>query len=381
MHQSDEQQKKPLHQLTSEERQRMASSGKAPPPFALINSPNIPELLLQLDCTIALTTYQAGKLIFISAIDENRLSQLPRNFRHAMALGYNGTQLAVATLDNVIVLANAPGLAATYPKQPDTYENFFAPRAAYYSGRIDLHGLFWTNGRLHGVNTLFSCICELNDSFSFVPVWKPPFIDAIVPEDRCHLNGVALHEGNPLYVTAFGTGNERESWRQTIPGGGVVIHVPSGEIVCAGLQMPHTPCMFDGKLYVLLSATSEVICVDIETGSYEVVKKIEGFIRGMDKLGEYLFIAYSRLRKNSSIFRDLEVADRSRSAGISVIHLPTGAFVGKLEYKSSVDEIFDIKLLPGIRKPGIIGTDNEYHSMNLTTPDSTFWAKPPNNSE
>ena len=60
----------------------------------------------------------------------------------------------------------------------------------------------------------------------------------------------------------------------------------------------------------------------------------------------HLFVAYSKLRKNSSTFRDLPIADEATTAGIAVIHEPSGAMVGRLVYQQSVDEIFDMAVLP-----------------------------------
>ena len=58
----------------------MSDQAKALAPFSCQYTPQIPELLQHLNCSIAISTYQAGKVVFISAKDENNLIQLPRNF-------------------------------------------------------------------------------------------------------------------------------------------------------------------------------------------------------------------------------------------------------------------------------------------------------------
>ena len=50
----------------------------------------------------------------------------------------------------------------------------------------------WVGDELWFVNTRFSCLCTLNGIHSFVPRWRPPFVTALAPEDRCHLNGLGL---------------------------------------------------------------------------------------------------------------------------------------------------------------------------------------------
>lgn len=346
-----------------------------PPPFSCSFSPNLPELLMQLNCTLAISTYQAGKVIFISAKNNEELIQLPRTFNKAMGMAVNGNKLGIATKEEVIVLANSPGLAVSYPKQPNTYDGLYVPRATYYTGQVDIHDLDWGKDGLWAVNTSFSCLCLIDDNFSFTPKWKPSFITTLASEDCCHLNGMAMSEGAPLYVSAFGTGNKPQSWRENITTSGVIIHIPSGEIVLKDVPMPHSPRMYNGKLYMLLSATGEVVCADTEKGNYEVINKLSGFVRGMDKYGDYLFVGLSRLRKNSSTFKDLPIADKALSAGLVVIHLPTGGIVGELKYQTTVDEIYDIQVLPELKRPGILNTQKDTHKMGLSTPDSTFWAK------
>src|SRR6185437_6862016 len=98
------------------------------------------------------------------------------------------------------------------------------------------------------VNTRFSCLCTLHPDYSFVPQWRPPFITALAAEDRCHLNGLAIADGAPKYVTALG-------WRANKSQGGCVIDVGSGEIISRGLSMPHSPRWRGGRLWVLESGT------------------------------------------------------------------------------------------------------------------------------
>ncbi len=350
---------------------------KQPPaPFSCAYSPNIPELLFQLNCTIAISTYQAGKVVLISAVDKERLVQLPRTFPKAMGIAVTADKLGVATKDEVLILRNSPRLASAYPRQPNTYDSMYMPRATYYTGQVDIHDLDWGTAGLWGVNTSFSCLALINEDYSFSPQWQPHFISHLASEDRCHLNGMALQNGEPTYVSALGSGDTPQSWRNNIVGGGVLMHVPSNEIIVKDLAMPHSPRIFDGHLYMLLSATGELIAVDVEKGTYGVIHKISGFVRGLAKHGDYLFIGVSRLRQNSSTFKHLAIAKLSDWAGILVMHLPTAAIVGKIHYQASVEEIYDVQVLPNTKRPNIINTMTEVHKMGLATPDATYWANP-----
>jgi len=345
-----------------------------PPPFSCSYTQQIPELLHNLGGTLALSTYQAGKVLFLSSKDD-KLIQLPRTFPRAMAVGINGSRMAVATKDKVHILGNEPTLADNYPNHPGVYDGLYVPRTSFYTGNIDCHGLEWGPKGLWAVNTLFSCICLINANYSFEPVWKPSFITNLVPEDRCHLNGMAMNDsGEPEYVTAFSNGDEHNSWRKNIPGGGQLIHVPTGETIAGDLAMPHSPRMIDGKLFLLSSGSGELLALEPETGHIEVVRKIGGFVRGMAHVGDYLFIGLSKLRKNSSIFKDLPIANEAVSSGFTAIHLPSGAVVGSLTYLSSVDEIFDVCFLPGSRRPGIVSPDMDIANLSLVLPEKSYWA-------
>ena len=184
------------------------------PPFSCSHSPNMPELLLRLNCSLAISTYQAGKVIFISASDPQRLIQLPRSFKKPMGIALKENRMAIATRDEVVILNNTPGLAPNYPKKPNSYDGLFMPRASYFTGELDIHDLHWTAQGLLAVNTRFSCLSLINDQHSFIPVWKPSFIKELKPNDQCHLNGMALLNDLPKYLTALGSTDAPGGWRK-----------------------------------------------------------------------------------------------------------------------------------------------------------------------
>ncbi len=348
-------------------------------PFACRYSPQIPELLMKLGCSIAVSTYQAGKIVFISAKDENHLVQLPRHFEKPMGIAEDveNDKLAIATKDEVVVFANSAGLATHYPKAPKKYDALYLPRVTYHTGPLDIHDLrFGEQGELYAVNTLFSCIVKINEAYNFTPYWNPPFIDRLVSEDRCHLNGLAMQNGKPKYASTFNQGNTFQSWRETVTTTGTIFDIDSNEVVITGLPMPHSPRWYNGSLYVLLSATGELAKIDTEKGSYEVITRIGGFVRGMSLYRDYLFVGLSKLRKNSSTFAKLDFADKANESGIVIIHLPTGSIAGKITYLNSVDEIYDIHVLPNKMRPNILNTMTDHHKEGLMIPEATYWAKP-----
>ncbi len=348
------------------------------PPFSCTYTPNVAELLIQLNCSLAITTYQAGKLIFLSPDGANAMRQLPRDFDKPMGMAINQNIMALATKDEVVVFANAPRLAAGYPVKPNFYDAFYLPRASYFTGNIDLHDMDWDkDGRLWAVNTLFSCLVTIDIAYSFEPRWKPPFIKSLESSDLCHLNGMAMVDGMPKYVSMFGQTNTAKGWRSGVETNGLIMDISNNEVIAHSLPMPHSPRWFNDKLYCLLSATGQLIQIDINNGKYEIVAQLKGFVRGMAKRGDYLFIGLSKLRQNASTFRDLAISKDAIYCGVEIIHLPTGANVGNIRYQQSVDEIYDVQVIPGVLKPGILNHTTATHRLALHTPDAGFWADLP----
>jgi len=186
----------------------------APKPFDMEYTPQFAVLLNKLNISLALSTYQAGKVVLISPVGEDKLVQLPRTFENAMGMAFDGKQLAIATGWNVQVLKETKGLASIYPQKPNTYDAMFIPRTTYHTGYLALHEMAFMDKKIVAVNTLFSCLSYIDDNQSFTPFWQPPFITELAPEDRCHLNGLAIENNEIKYVTALG----KNKWKTRLAG-------------------------------------------------------------------------------------------------------------------------------------------------------------------
>ncbi len=345
-------------------------------PFSCSYSAQVPELLKQLGCTLALSTYQAGKVVFISAKNEDSLVQLPRTFDKPMGIAIDSEKgkLALACKSEIVVFKNSKELAWHYPKFPNTYDSLYLPRVSYKTSYLDLHDLSFGKDGMYAVNTLFSCISTIDEDYNFTPFWKPKFISALVSEDRCHLNGMAMENGKPKYVSCFNQGNEMQSWRSSLTNEGCIVDVESDEVLADGLAMPHTPKLINGELYILQSAKGELTKIDRQTGQQETIVRLNSFVRGMDICGEYLFVGLSKLRKNSKTFSKIADNFSKNEAGIAIVHLPTGSLAGQITYMNSVEEIYDVKVLQNTIRPNILNPQSEESNMAVSTPSSTFWA-------
>jgi uncharacterized protein (TIGR03032 family) len=268
-------------------------------------------------------------------------------------------RLALGTRTQVWFLRNAPDLA---PRLEPTglHDACYLPRSAHVTGDVGIHEVAWAGDELWLVCARFSCLATLSPDYSFVPRWQPPFVSGLTAEDRCHLNGLAMVDGQPRYVTALGETDTANGWRADKPRGGCLVEVSSGEVISRGLSMPHSPRWHDGRLWLLESGTGQLVLVDPATGRREHVAELPGFARGLAFCGPYAFVGLSKIRKTSAM-DGVPLAERRErlKCGVAVVEVRGGQVVALLEFQTAVEEIFDVQLLPGLRFPEVIGFQQE----------------------
>jgi len=343
--------------------------------FKSTSSEFLVNLLKNLKCSLIFTTYQSGCVVIISAKD-NKLVQITRGFKKPMGIAINKDKLALATLNELLLFSNNNDLAVTYPNKPKSYDSIYMPRVSYYTGNLDLHDVgFGKSNEIYAVNTRFSCISKIDSDFSFKPIWKPSFITDLLPEDRCHLNGMALVNGLPKYATALSQTDTPGGWRDNITSSGVLIDTVENKIILEGLGMPHSPRVINNQLFLLQSSKGEVIKVDTINKTYEVVARVPGILRGMSEYGNYIFIGVSKPRKSSKTFKKLPEEFKKQSAGIVVFYKPTWGFVGEIKYSSNIDEIFDVQILPDLLRPNIVNRKSIVAQDAIVAKNLSFWYK------
>lgn len=328
--------------------------------FALTSSRNFTGFLSELGASIGFTTYRAGKLYLLGIKPDGRLSVFERSFPRCMGLGVNrnGRSILISTEYQIYRLDNV--LTPSEPL-PDGTDASFAPHQAWITGDLDIHDIgFDAAGRPVFVNTLFSCIATVSDGFSFKPVWRPPFISALAPEDRCHLNGMALVDGVPRLVTAVSRSDVADGWRDRRADGGVLIDVASSETVAGGLSMPHSPRLHDGRLWLLNSGTGEIGHIELDTGRFVPVAFVPGFSRGLAIVGNHALVGLSLPRESRTfsglaLETGLAARDTDPRCGLAVIDLTSGAMTAWVRIEGIVRELYDVAVLPGVRRPNAIG--------------------------
>jgi uncharacterized protein (TIGR03032 family) len=358
----------------AEQHVESGESDRRPPPapieFHYRQDESFVDVLQQLGASLLVSTYQANKLLAVRA-QESGLSTLVRTFDRPMGIAVDAQRIALGTRNQIWFLRNAPDIALRVAPA-GMHDACYVPRSSHVTGDIGIHEMAWAGDELWMVSTRFSCLCTLDENYSFVPRWRPPFITALAPEDRCHLNGLALVNGRPAYVTALGTTDVRDGWRADRAHGGCVIDVASGEFVTCGLSMPHSPRCHEGRLWVLESGTGGVVLTDPATGQRETVIELPGFTRGWGVVGNHAFVGLSKIRPTSAM-DGVPIAERrdELKCGVAVVDLRRGACIGMLEFQTAIEEIFDVQLLTGLRFPEVVGFQKD-------TVDHTFVVPPTN---
>jgi len=322
--------------------------------------------------SLAFTTYQTGKLFLLGLRLDGRLSVFERTFERCMGLCATGDAqtLWVSTLYQLWRFENALPPGQTHGDE--MWDRHYVPQLSYTTGDIDVHDIALDRANHPNfVATLFACVAAPSETHSFRPLWRPPFVTRLAAEDRCHLNGLAMEDGEPRYVTAVSTTDTHEAWREHRRAGGVVIDVKSNEIVARGLAMPHSPRLHRGRLYVLNSGAGEFGYVDLERGQFEPIAFCPGYARGLALHGDFAVIGLSTCRE-SRTFQGLPLDDAlaqrqvSPRCGLQVIDLRSGDVVHTLWLEGVVRELYDVAILAGVARPSALGFKTEEIRRTIT---------------
>lgn len=259
------------------------------------HSQGLPELLEQLELSVLLSTYQAGRVVSVGS----HRGQLRLGFSHfdqAMGLCRTASGIAVGTRDGIWSLPANREIAA-HIKPEGEHDIAFLARSCHHTGPLMGHDLAWCGDRLWLVITLFNRLFTIEGDWSFVPQWQPPFISGWTTGDRCHLNGLAMVDDGsaPAFVSALSETDTVNGWREHKATGGCLIHVPSGEEV----------------------------------------------LRGLDCIAGRAFVGLSQNRK-TAVFGGLQLQDSQQCLlyGLAIVDLATGALRELLLFHRGLEEVF-----------------------------------------
>ena len=307
--------------------------------------------------SLAISSYQTGRIYLVGSDMQGRVAFFERIFERAMGIVGNAQRIYLGGLYQLWRFENVLRSNEVIHGQ---YDKCYVPRNAQTIGDLDIHELgIRGNGKVVFVNTKYSCLAELSATHSFKAIWKPKFISKLAPEDRCHLNGLAMVDGEPRYVTAVCKSDSVDGWRERRRDGGVVIDVKTDEIVCEGLSMPHSPRWAGGKLWLLNAGTGQLGWVDFVNKAFVPHAFVPGFARGLSIIGNVAAVGLSKPRNQRfeglQLDEELKNRDAEPWCGVQIISLTNGDVLNWIRFDGDITEIFDISFLPNVRNPMMIG--------------------------
>ena len=342
-----------------------------PDPLRSVHTSNLPAILEQLGISLAVSTYQAGKVILVRS-DNGVVNTHFRTFHKPMGIAADASRLTIGGANTVWYYRNMPAVGGKL-EPVGKHDACFLPRQIHVTGDIDIHEMAYdADGELWVVNTRFCTLCTLDPEHSFNPVWRPHFVTALAPEDRCHLNGLAMVDGKPRYVTALGETNTQGGWRANKANGGILMDVETNEVLLRGLSMPHSPRWYRDRLWVLESGEGGLAWVDLQTRELHTVTRLPGFTRGISFVGPLAFIGLSQVRE-SAVFSGIPLVERvqERMCGVWVVNIETGETLSFLRFEEGVQEIFAVQVLPA-RFPEMLEWDDQRLMSSYVVPDAAL---------
>lgn len=352
-----------------------ADASPAVEPLRSVHTRTFPQILDELGISLLVTTYQAGKLVALRS-DNGVLNTHFRSFSKPMGLALRGPQLAIGTQHEVWEY-HANNAVAAKMEPVGNCDMCFMPRVVHVTGNMQIHEMEWVGDELWFVNTMFSCLAVRSIQYSFLPKWQPPFITALAPEDRCHLNGLGLRDGQIRYVTALGHSDKPNGWRERKKDGGILMDVATNEILVEGLSMPHSPRWYNDQLWALESGAGTIGVVDIASKKYRPIGEVPGFSRGLDFCGPVAFIGLSQVRE-SAIFSGIPITERTqeRICGVWAVDIRSGQTLGWVQFEDAVQEIFAVRVVPGVKWPDLVNHDNDLLDGSFVLPDADLTRVP-----
>ncbi len=294
-----------------------------------------------------------GNEVFV--IVDGKLSKI--GFDRPKGIYYSAPWLKIATWGNVWTFREYTSVDVT-SQIGDGCDSVFLPKKFEETGNIgsrEIAGEFIAASKL-------SCLVTQDEEYSVLPAWKPKWIDRIVAEDRCHVNGVALNENRDLaYVTALGTSNKKNGWRSE-PIEGCVIDAKSGLAIVTNLRMPHSPRIYQDQLWVCDSMRGELSIIDVKTKKRHPFVKFPEFVRGLTFWKDWAIVGLSKMR-----YTKLGWAAGPGQCGLAAVNLNTA----KIEATLALDanEVFDVQVLSQA-KPVVIDPRSSILNSLLVLPET-----------
>ncbi len=357
---------------TASRAKKPASSGKNDdaPKLELGASPHFNDWLAGHGISLAFTSQSTSKL-FLVGRDEDGLGTL--------------AERTIDTCGSLIATARGFYVSAAWQiwrfenvlnqgEMSEGYDAVYVPKASHVTGAIACRDMALdAEDRLVFANGRFSCLAYLSRDYSFHPVWRPPFISAYAPEDRCRLSGLAAKEHGVEFVTAGAATDGAEGWRESMTDGGILIDVRHGETVAADLCLPAAPRLVGKSVLLIEGGSGFLTRVDPKSGTVERITRLPGFPTAMTVIGNFAVVGLSKSlpgidATSLPLTVALTEAGAEAKCGVAIVELSSGNVLHWVAVEGVVEDIAGICSLPGITRPRAVGFKSDEIARTISLP-------------
>jgi uncharacterized protein (TIGR03032 family) len=336
------------------------------------------------NCSLFVSSYKQHEVYSLGLTQNNEISIWVTKLARPMGLGFDEKNEKSLYLSNLGHIFRYEEMGPEEDKQFGVFDKNYYPENCNIAGDLDIHDLSASDGEVYYISALFNSIVQPSMSKSFSLFWKPPWIslkegNMLAAEDRCHLNGMCLENGLPRYVTSACRGDFVGTWRDRT-NEGIVYDIWNEEVLCENLWSPHSPRLYQDKLWVLQSGTGELGYIDRENKTFVPKVFLAGFLRGLSFINNYAVVS-SSLDRHDHAFRNLplgkilEEKGLTAKCGLWVVNLTTFNIEHYLEFQEPCTELYEVICIPNTRRPRVYDVNDprllqSFHVDPVAEPES-----------
>ncbi|MEI7699874.1 MAG: DUF4915 domain-containing protein [Planctomycetia bacterium] len=312
-------------------------------------SPGLVPFLRSLNISLVLTAAEGDRVLSLTA-NQQELVMSVVDFDKPRGVAASGNKIALSLKQQLRLFVSRERSESS--RQPDhSFESKnrreFSAQQSRSTAGFSSPDLAWGTDGLWIANPTFSCLSTLTNDGRLLNLWKPGLSSEFSDEDRCRVNGVALENGTPHYVTAMAEWNTVGGWREPVRNPGVIINVPGGEVLCRGLFSPTAPRVHNGRLWVLQACSGQLCLVNRQTGEFDVVETFPGYSTALDCHAGYGFVGLSSTCSDTDSNVGPLAAKGNLWCGLAVVDLTTGKAVEALKLLSGFESISAVAVVAG----------------------------------
>lgn len=276
----------------------------------------------------------ASKSLLVSAYGTNGGLYLVNCVKEQYDCLWNDSLRGMEFVDNELLVASEYGeIFRINSLKPLKKEKIITPDDDY-----QIHGLrYWEN------QDILVLVSAQHDGFFFYDLssgtieekWN--LSDFTNLTDRHHINDLTIVENRVIFSLLSRSG----WWKNEIYDGGIYqmnLKSPDEPVpLITDLVFPHSITFSDGNFYFLESMTGK-----LKRGSHQTIAKLPGFIRGLTKSDNMLYIGQSRNRRITTANQFLDAI--SMESGVFILDEQTSVFrFIKLPEMSDVYSIYNLE--------------------------------------